>query len=310
MRVLVTGASGFLGRHACLALSRRGADLVTLDLPGRPAPGPARHIEFDPAGREGAQRLAAEGPFDCTVHLAGATSGGDGDLHRANVLSVEAVLARLGRSAGRMVLAGSSAVYGRVEPSRFPVSEGEPPVPVSPYGLSMLRREEAARRLCGRLEMPLCTLRLFNLAGPGQEPVMLVPSAARQLAMIEAGMQPPVLRLGSLCARRDYVDVRDAAEAFAAAVLDSEVSGALNISSGVSTGGAEVIAMLAGFFDCLPEIDAAEEGRPAGVEDLPGNPAAAFAALGWTASIPLGKTLADTALDWKERIAAVKRGRS
>ncbi|NLP05849.1 NAD(P)-dependent oxidoreductase [Candidatus Fermentibacteria bacterium] len=310
MRVLVTGASGFLGRHACRALSGRGVDLVTLDLPGKPAPGPARHIECNPAAREGASRLAAEGPFDCVVHLAGATSGEYVNLHRANVLSVEAVLAPLGRSAGRMVLAGSSAVYGRVDPSRFPVGEDEPPAPVSPYGLSMARREEVACRLCGRLEMSLCTLRLFNLAGPGQEPVMLVPSAARQLAMIEAGLQPPVLRLGSLAARRDYVDARDAAEAFAAAVLEPGVSGVLNISSGVSTGSAEVVAMLAGFFDCRPEIDAAEDGRPAGVEDLPGNPAAAFAALGWAVSIPLEKTLADIALDWKERVAAVNGGRS
>jgi GDP-4-dehydro-6-deoxy-D-mannose reductase len=305
--VLVTGAGGFLGRHVVRALRREltGASIHGLDLPGVRQPEDALDAAHacDLGDAEAAGRALAAVRAEVVVHLAGLIQSRDRDaLHRANVTGTENLLAALSTAPARVVLIGSSAVYGA--PDRLPVVEASPLRPATSYGETMLLREEAARRRAARDGTALAILRLFNLCGPGQAPSMMLPAWARQLARIEAGRQEPTLTVGRLDTRRELIDVRDVAVAVAAAATcpDAGLAGVLNVCTGVSIRGAEVLERLLDLATVRPRVEqVAQEGRAADVPDLRGDPAAIRRALGWSPRLALETTLRDVLDDWRAR---------
>jgi NDP-hexose 4-ketoreductase len=232
MRLLVIGASGFLGRHVWRRATAAGAVVVTA---GRAAlPGSPEHRQVDLATGDPAaiaEMIATVAP-DAIANCAGATTGGPDVLAPANVTGTYALVRAmlLAGSPARLVHLGSAAEYGRAEPG-VPVAESAPPRPVAPYGATKL----ASTRLVelGRAAgLDAVVLRVFNPVGAGAPETGLPGRVTAELRRALA--DGTEVRLGSLDAVRDFVDARDVASAVLAAATATELPHpVLNIGSGV-----------------------------------------------------------------------------
>jgi GDP-4-dehydro-6-deoxy-D-mannose reductase len=266
-RILVTGANGFAGRHllGLLAAEEPGAEVHAWRRPGTPIvlPRPPRgagarpDAEHDAEASPGAvaaatppinwsivdvldrrsvrDAVAAAAP-DQVYHLAGAAHVGDSwrDATGAldvNVLGTHRLLDAL-LAVGlrpRVLVTGSAMIY---EPGEGPLTEECPVAATSPYALSKLAQERLGARAWEEDDIPVLLVRAFNHIGPGQDPSFFAPAFARQLAAIERGLAPPVLRVGNLEARRDLTDVRDTVRAYHALMGRGTPGRPYNVCSG------------------------------------------------------------------------------
>jgi nucleoside-diphosphate-sugar epimerase len=228
-RVLVIGANGYLGRHVFGLLDRQ----AELTVSGTSRSGSARWIRVDLALDRPATlgaMLATECP-DVVVNCAGAVTGSVAELVGANVTGPANLLTALAAHAphAKLVHLGSAAEYGIAEPEE-PITEQRPPHPTGWYGVTKLAGTELVR-LAGNLGLDTVVLRVFNPIGPGSPAGSLPGRVVAELR--RADLAHDVVRLGSLDAVRDFVDVRDIAEAVLAAVRATTVDAAvLNIGSG------------------------------------------------------------------------------
>jgi NDP-hexose 4-ketoreductase len=230
-KVLVIGASGYLGRHVRDRAAAAGLDVVTA---GRsPLPDSRAHCQVDLATATPAALAATltEHAPDVVVNCAGATSGDIGALAAANVTgtaTLVSALRRTGRSI-RLVHLGSAAEYGPSEPGTA-VAESDPARPAGAYGATKL----AATRLVelGRATgLDAVVLRVFNPVGPGAPESILPGRLVGELRRAVADGSD--VRLGPLDAVRDFVDARDVADAaVAAAVAPSLPAAVINVGSG------------------------------------------------------------------------------
>lgn len=221
MRALVTGASGFLGSHLVAHLAASG-DQVVGCYAGSAAPiyaasetaAPPAGVELVPVeitDRAAMAALVERVDPEVVIHLAGLSHVGASwrrvaDYYRVNVVGTETLL---GVVAGRrVVLASSAEVYGPVPEAEQPIGEDRPLAPPSPYALTKACAELLVLAAGG------VVARTFNLIGPGQAANFALPTFARQLAAIARGEQEPVLKVGNLTARRDFLHVEDGARAY------------------------------------------------------------------------------------------------
>ena len=183
--------------------------------------------------------LLAQAAMDVVVNCAGRTHGTPEELGAANVGLVVRLLDALGRRPARLVQIGSAAEYGRGAPHR-PTREDDPAEPVSVYGATKLEATELVRRSGASATV----LRVFNPVGAGMTADSLPGRAAS--ALVEAmALGRDSIMMGDLSAYRDFVDVRDVAEAVASTSHAGEVSRVINIGSGTATPARALVAELA-----------------------------------------------------------------
>ncbi|WP_370935363.1 NAD-dependent epimerase/dehydratase family protein [Amycolatopsis sp. cg13] len=233
---VVLGASGFVGRHVCAGLARDGWAVLGVSRTPAAADSPDRRAVLDLAAAdlaEIAQLFAAARPA-LVVNASGAVwrttveqlrSGNDILVGKV----VEAVAALATRP--RFVQLGSTAEYGPVPPGTL-VDESAPARPASEYGRTKLAatRTVLAATEAGRLDGVV--LRVANVIGPGTPPGSLLGTVAATLARAAREGTPATLDLFTLSSERDFVDVRDVADAVAAAA-GSELTGqCVNIGAG------------------------------------------------------------------------------
>ena len=240
-RVLVTGAEGFVGGRLVPRLVERGASVIACHAPGTiianddttDARAPVEPIVLDIRDGDAVDRVFRDTAPDAVVHLAGlsdvqASWQRIDDYYRVNVEGSENVVsvARALSETCRLVVASSAEVYGPVPEAELPVRETRGAEPGSPYAVTKAAAE--------RLSLPLgaIVVRSFNLIGPGQGANFALPSFAAQLAAIEAGREEPVLHVGNLTARRDFVHVDDGADAYALLVERGEPGNVYNVARG------------------------------------------------------------------------------
>lgn len=234
-RLLVTGASGFVGAAVVRLAVQRGLPVTALVRPGssllRLVPG-VEIVRADITDAAALARAAQRARPDACIHLAAAGAVvRDDDLERVlatNALA-PALLAQGLATAGcrRLVTAGSSSEYGPVE---GPMDERAAAAPDDSYGVAKLAGGLLARAVGRPLGLETVHLRLFSVYGPGEDPRRLVPSVLR--ALIER--RPLELTAGEQV--RDFVFVDDVAEALLDAALRPGVDGlTVNLGSGVQT---------------------------------------------------------------------------
>ena len=239
--MLVAGSGGFVGRHVVRALGERLPDARVCGLgrsAGRGGPLDAfLPVEVRPENLGEIGRYLSSGPagpVEAVVNCLGALTNDQEAAARDNVRATEALIeAASGAAPGlSFVHFGSAAEYAPLEPPRK-TDESTPTRPTSAYGESKL----AATRLvleAGRAGWISGTvLRLSNPIGPGMPPATL---PGKVLDFLAGTTEGDILDLGDLSPYRDFVDVRDAADAAASAVLDPAAAGGevLNIGSGVA----------------------------------------------------------------------------
>lgn len=309
MRILVTGARGFAGTHLLAELGRTGSHQITAasvdepdDLP-EVAEGEStvRWMPLDVTSVESVRAVVEASRPDRVYHLAGQASVGESlrmplptwNVNATGTLVLLDALHAAGLSSTRLLLASSAEVYGAVPSSAQPTPESRPLLPLTPYGASKAAAETVAAQF-GRAGMvDVVIARSFNQIGPGQDERFVLPSFALQLARIGRGRGEPVLSVGNLDVRRDFLDIRDAMRGYVAIMERGESGSVYNVCSGVSRSLSDVVQRLVELsrLDVRIEVDA-DRVRPVDIPELIGSPER-LRGLGWPPPRELDLTLAD-----------------
>jgi nucleoside-diphosphate-sugar epimerase len=187
-RALVTGATGFIGRHLIDRLIAVDASIAILARPGPPLPdtwrGRVAAIECPDWSEVGLRRTLAGQTFDVLYHLASyGVKPGDrdaGEMFRINVALPPALVRICHEHDAKMVMTGSFSEYDR-PPNETPVTEDSPLETLKVYGASKAAGTLAASALAAQLNVGLRLLRLFKVYGPGEAPHRLLPSLVARL---------------------------------------------------------------------------------------------------------------------------------
>src|SRR5579864_4038155 len=222
MRVLVTGACGFVGQHLVHLLRKRRHEILGTVL-GSPPKDKDRKLHFlscdiRDAGR--VSRLVRAFRPDRIYHLAALSSVKDSfkstrEVFEVNFFGTLNVLeaARQYVPKARILVVGSAQVYGEPKGTR-PITEETPLRPQSPYAASKAAADLLAFQYWKAYGLHVVRARPFNHTGPGQAPTFVCSDFAKQIAEIELGLRAPVISVGNLNARRDFSDVRDVVRAY------------------------------------------------------------------------------------------------
>ena len=309
-RVLVTGASGFVGAHLLRLLAEIGdVEVFAWTRDVIPPGTEATWLVLEMADRDAVAAGIADARPDLVYHLAGAAHvglsfGAVADTLASNAMGTANLLDALRdqRVQARTLVVGSSTVYG---PSTEALVEHATLRPGSPYGLSKLAQEMLALRACREDGQDVVVVRSFNHVGPGQAPTFFAPSFARQIAEIEAGVRPPVMRVGNLEARRDLTDVRDTVRAYRLLLAHGARGGVYNMCSGRAYRIGEILDGLRR----LARVAVTVETDPALLRpsDNPvvlGSHEKLTRATGWRPEIPIERSMLDLLEDWRRRVEA------
>lgn len=200
----------------------------------------------------------------------------------------------------------SSEVFGRVPREKLPIDETCSFHPASPYAISKVGTDLLGRYYGEAYGMKTVTTRMFTHTGPRRGDVFAESTFAKQIAMIEAGHIPPVVRTGNLDSLRTWADVRDAVRAYHMLVTVNPIAGEVyNVGGTFSCSVGEMLQTLLSFAktpDIAVETDP-ERLRPIDADLQVPDTAKFRAHTGWTPQIPFEQTMRDLLDYWRDRIA-------
>jgi UDP-glucose 4-epimerase len=281
-RILVTGGSGFIGRHVVAELAAEGAQVRVIDL--QPHSDPAVDVVIGDIADPDALEAALEGGFDSIVHLAAVTSVLRSVEHpemtyRTNVAGTAALL-EAGRQAGvtSLAFASTNAVTGPMEGSR--ITETARLRPLTPYGSTKAAGEMLMSAYTAAYGLRCACARLTNVYGPGMQAKDSI--VARLMRAVRLGTTFEVYGDGNQV--RDYVHVSDVVQALRLGLLNEDWAGPMMIGAGTSMSVHEVI-------DAVRTVSGSELAvryGPAKAGEMPAvvvDPSRAHAA-GWSPRFP------------------------
>lgn len=312
-RLLLTGANGFVGKILTPRLQRHGfhvtavsgtkiADQSTADV----------QVVCDINDAYSLSAVVRETAPTHVVHLAAVSHVPTSFIQplqtwQTNVMGSLNLLEAIRTHAPNafVLFSSSSEVYGGAFKLGEPVNEDTQCLPLNPYAASKVAAESAFREYF-RQGLDGVIARPFNHIGAHQSHDFVTASFARQIALIEADKQAPVLKVGNLDARRDFLDVQDVCSAYLA-LLDltgkTEHPRCMNIASGHSRRIGEMLdALLA---QSIVQIDVQLDParlRPSDIPVAAGNSDALRKATNWQPAVPIEKTLSELMDYWRKKI--------
>ncbi len=299
MRLLITGAGGFVGRHMAAYAATRGATVFGIDR----APGALPGVELlvvdldDATATADAVQVAAP---HAVIHLAARTPANSPGLAPqawlagtpiATLNLLEAARAHCPGAA--LLIVSSSSVYGHVPVARLPIAEEYPLQPATMYGVSKAIQELLAIRYTAECGLRVMRARPFNLLGPGEPRAMLTSTLAAQVVAIAAGAQPPVVRMHHRATSRDFTDVRDAVAAYWAILEHGRPGAVYNVCSGIATPIGDIVERLLRLAGVSAVIEETGTPAPGDILAQAGSPALLAATAGWHPRFDLDASLRD-----------------
>lgn len=201
----------------------------------------------------------------------------------------------------------SSEVFGRVPKEKLPIDEECTFHPASPYAISKVGTDLLGRYYAEAYGMTVMTTRMFTHTGPRRGDVFAESTFAKQIAMIEAGLIPPVVKTGNLQSLRTFADVRDAVRAYFMLVTVNPVPGAYyNIGGTYTCTVGDMLKTLLSFStvkNIKIETDT-ERLRPIDADLQVPDTSKFKAVTGWEPEIPFEKTMKDLLEYWRSRVQA------
>jgi GDP-4-dehydro-6-deoxy-D-mannose reductase len=310
LRALITGVGGFVGPYLVRWLQKT-TDWSLVGLCRRDVAGEGyERLALDLLEREPVRRTIAALAPDYVFHLAAQshvpTSHQDAGATLANNILGQVNLLDACRelpNPPRILVVGSAEEYGLARPEEMPLREAQPFRPTSPYAVSKAAQDLLGLQYFLAYQLPVVRVRPFTHFGPGQSERFVVSSFARQIAEIEAGQRPPVLAVGNLEARRDFLDVRDVVRAYALAITVGTPGEVYNIGSGRAIQIGELLAQLLALSTVQVEVTTDPERlRPSDVPLLLADSTRLQEATGWAPAIPFAQSLRDMLAWWRTEV--------
>ncbi|WP_417539502.1 GDP-mannose 4,6-dehydratase [Marinobacter sp.] len=314
-RTLITGANGFVGQQLCKTLQRSGHHVIAVSSRASQAvPFANETVCCDIREAEGVAQIIRDTSPSQIVHLAAIThipkSFDFPQLTwQTNVMGSINVLEAMRKFAPEcfILFVSSADVYGAAFKRNVPLDENVVCLPQNPYAASKLAAETAFNEYFRR-GIRGVVARPFNHIGAHQSPDFVTASFARQIALIEAGKQDPVLKVGDLQASRDFLDVSDVCHAYEKLLGLSEGTQehprCFNISSGCSRRIADVLDALIKMSraDIVIEQDPARM-RPSDIPCAVGDSQRMRQTMNWAPTISLNETLKELLDYWRAEAA-------
>jgi GDP-4-dehydro-6-deoxy-D-mannose reductase len=312
---LVTGAGGFVGPHLAAALRQAYGDAASIHgtaLKSYPHPAFGMVAALDVTDHAAVREAIAQYQPTHIVNLAAiaAPSAVNTDPAVGWQVHLDATrglaTAILDVAPGCVLVhVGSGMVYGDTAKPGLPLGEDAALAPTDEYGASKAAADLVLGVFAAR-GLKCVRFRPFNHTGPGQTDAFVVPAFAMQIARIEAGLSPPVMRVGNLEPQRDFLDVRDVADAYVRAIQRSdnlEPGVILNVASGIPRRISDILQMLLAqtSIDITVETDPAR-ARSQGLAIFVGDASRARRVLGWAPRYLFEDTVGNVLRDCRERL--------
>jgi len=287
MKILVTGAEGFIGRHLVKRLLACGHELVCYD------------IAQGDLTRQGALEAFTGDNIQHVFHLAGKTFVPDSwtkpeDFYRVNFNGTLSVL-EFCRKTGAKLTHVSSYLYGA--PDYLPIDENHPLRAYNPYAHSKLIAENTCSYYADNFGLHCCIFRPFNIYGPGQAGHFLISEIIHKANNPDSD----TIEVMDLRPKRDYIYIDDLIDAF---VLSLEKPpGIFNLASGISFSAADIIDMIQAICHSQKTVLDSQNRRKNEVLDLYADISRAKDIPGWSPKVSMQEGLTKAVLDYNSRIS-------
>ncbi len=305
MKVLITGATGFAGRHLCKLLEQSeenevfGTTLFDNDVI---ADSSVKVLKCDLLDRAAAKDVIDDIKPDQIFHLAALASVADAWNDTEKVL-INNILAQLNLLQAvielgvkpRILVISTGEVYGAVDKDDVPINENTRLKPNNPYATSKVTQEFLGLQYFASHGIPVIIARSFNHSGPGQKGNFVIPAFASQIVDAEQGKQEPSMHVGNLEAKRDFLDVRDVVIAYKRLIDEGRPGEVYNVCSGKAVKIKDILDKLLD----VSKVDIAvredsERMRPSDTPLVVGDNSKLKKATGWEPKIDINQTIEDT----------------
>ena len=319
MRALITGITGMIGSHVARVLVARGDQvhgLVRWRSNLHNLAGIVDRIQMHLGDIQEdllLRNLIRKSQPDVIYHFAAQAFNGvswDSPRYTLTVnifgtLNILETLREFNNRTTRVLMGCSSTAYGETTRTwEGPIPETAPLQPVTPYGVSKVTQELLGRQYFLCYGIPVVTARIFNQIGTGHTESAAIQEFCRQVAMIEAGLQESVLRVGSLDAKRDFTDIRDSAPIFVKLAETGVPGEAYNVCSGHLVSMRELLDLAVSLARVKIRIETDESRmRPYDEKVLEGDNSRLRKLTGWKPKTDLGRSIQDILDYWRSEIA-------
>lgn len=314
MRVLITGAGGFVGGHLARHLAAADPDAEihgalyrsTERTPSTLASRNVIDLTHSPTVTQMLDRVRPDVIYHLAAQAFVPRSFEDPwETLQNNILCqlniIQACLKL--KMQPRLLVVSSAEIYGAVRPEELPLTENAPLRPANPYSVSKVAQDMLALQYHISHNLPIMRARPFNHIGPGQDLRFAAPSFAAQIARIELGVQEPVIRVGNLEARRDFTDVRDIVRAYYMIVEKGLPGDVYNVASGQVFSIQQLLDTLLSFTDQPIQVEVDPDRlRPVDVPVIQGDASHLHTVTGWQPEYSFQQTLLDILNDCRQRI--------
>jgi len=316
MKALITGIGGFVGCHLTRYLFYGGHEVSGLDYPNIELPDDFKTYERlkiyegDLRDDKISNQVINECKPDVIFHLAAQSSvkisfENPQETFSDNLFSTLSLLeavSKLDYEVKTLVIS-SSEVYGQLEPEECPVDEDHPLMPINPYAVSKAAVDLMAYQYFKAYKTPVYIARAFSHSGPGQKTVGVLSDWAFQIAKIELGLTPPVLKVGNLNVQRDYTDVRDVIRAYLDIIEKGKPGKPYNVCSGRGYKLSDLLEKYRSM--AKKDIEVLEDQsrmRPVDIPILTGSNKRIKEDTGWEPEIEIETTLSDSLKFWHDHL--------
>lgn len=316
VKVLITGATGFVGSHLCEYLLRQGYEVhgtfIYQDefdrFPGSLRQNVTLH-KCDLTEIDQIRQVLKTERFDRVYNLAAISSvhkswKGQDLVIRVNLYGWLNLIETLQEFCpeARILMISSGEVYGIVPEEQQPITEAQHLRPINPYADSKAAQEMFCYQYIHRYHAQIVIVRPFNHTGPRQVSSFVCPDFAKQITEIEQEKREPVMSVGNLEARRDFLDVRDVVRAYHLALEHCPVGSPVNVASGKAWSIQQVLDILLQFSQVPIEVrQDPERLRPSDVTLMLGDYSLLHKQTGWQPEIPFDETLLSVLEHWREQ---------
>ncbi len=314
-KIIISGVGGFVGAYAAKYFLSQNFDVFGFDRHGSTISHPTTRV-IDLLDQMAVEKFIEEVKPTHFLHLAAQSSVKKSwdepqQTHNINVQGTKNILDSIHLHTPQCIILiiSSAEIYGI--PQKIPITETTPLNPSNPYATSRLKQEELCKTYHHQHHLKIIIARSFPHTGPGQIDQFVCSNFAKQIALIEAKQQPPILSVGNLEAKRDFTDVRDIVKAYHLLITHQHIITSTsenhlpiyNVCSGISLAISDILTQLLNFSNIKIIIEQdSNKIRPSDIPNLLGDNTKLVQSIGWKPLIPIEQTLQEILNYWRTQI--------